>query len=206
MSSIRTDPSNFLERAKKASKGEVVSSSSTSTRPPSYPPSTAPLDLQAQRKKEEDSRRKHLRLHRHLKLLLVTRIVRHLLSSQQLDERGLSRSVLSEHDNDLRIGELSGVNVELESSHGLGHRRVRELPRLGSRDVVGGFRDLEREGLGSESQVLGGDDSVEEDVDTWKRKEEEVRSAKARTKEGRELDVELEKETKTDLHERRKAW
>lgn len=206
MSSIRTDPSNFLERAKKASKGEVVSSSSTSTRPPSYPPSTAPLDLQAQRKKEEDSRRKHLRLHRHLELLLVTRIVRHLLSSQQLDERGLSRSVLSEHDNDLRIGELSGVNVELESSHGLGHRRVRELPRLGSRDVVGGFRDLEREGLGSESQVLGGDDSVEEDVDTWKRKEEEVRSAKARTKEGRELDVELEKETKTDLHERRKAW
>lgn len=87
-------------------------------------------------------------------------------TSQHLTESGLSGTVLSKHDNDLRVGKVTSVNLEVEVSLGLLHGGVLESARLVVQELVGTLGHLEGEGLVTETQVLGGDVTVEEDVDT----------------------------------------
>lgn len=50
--------------------------------------------------------------------------VRFEQSSQQSDEGSLSRPILPQHHNDLRVSELTLLNVQVELPHTLRHRRV----------------------------------------------------------------------------------
>jgi hypothetical protein len=110
--------------------------------------------------------RDSLRLERDREVLLVLLVVGLELASKELDESRLSGSVLSEKDDDLRVGEGTGVEVEFEVALGLGHRRVLVTTRLVRRVVLNSVGDLERERLLTETEVLGGDATIEEDVDT----------------------------------------
>ena len=57
---------------------------------------------------------------RDLPALLVGR----QLARHHPDEGGLAGPVLAEQDEDLAVGELAGVHVQLEAAHRLGHLRV----------------------------------------------------------------------------------
>ena len=68
-----------------------------------------------------------LRLVRDAKLRhLDAVVVRRQQPPQHPDERGLPRAVLAQHDDDLGIGEVSGLDRELEGALRLGHSRVGE--------------------------------------------------------------------------------
>lgn len=110
--------------------------------------------------------RDRLRLERNVEMLLVSLDVGLELSGEQLDKGRLSGSILSEEDDDLRVGKGTTLEVELEVALSLGHGRVDESSRSVLVDLFEGVGDLESEGLFSETQVLGRDPSVEEDVDT----------------------------------------
>ncbi|KAI3494682.1 hypothetical protein L1887_40498 [Cichorium endivia] len=110
--------------------------------------------------------RNRLRLERHVELrrLLGTRIGLEL-ACKHLDERRLTRTVLAEEDDDLRVAEFTTLDVEAEAAERLGHGWARELGRPVQHLVVGRLGDLERKRLVAETHVLGGDVAVEEDVD-----------------------------------------
>ncbi|KAI6772291.1 hypothetical protein HG530_003249 [Fusarium avenaceum] len=87
-------------------------------------------------------------------------------SGQESTECGLSGTVLSHHDDNLGIGKVTGIDAKLEVAECLLHLGVGESTRLIDGKFLGGFRNTEGQGLITESQVLGGDVTVEEDVDT----------------------------------------
>lgn len=93
--------------------------------------------------------------------------VRLLRTSKHLTEGSLASSVLSHHDDDLRVGESSSLDLEMEVSESLLHRRVAKGTRLVNDEVITGLRDTEGEGLLSESKVFRRDVTVQEDVDTF---------------------------------------
>lgn len=91
-----------------------------------------------------------------------------LVAGEDADERGLSRAVLAEHDDDLRVGELARGNLEREAAEGLLHRGV--LVAAVALEVLlrlGRLGELERERNFTEAHVLGGHKAVEEDVDAF---------------------------------------
>jgi len=94
--------------------------------------------------------------------------IRLLGTSEHSTESGLSGTVLSHHDEDLGIGELTGLNLQLETGGGLClvHGRVAILARLVDEELLSSFTDTELQRFLSETQVLAGNVTVEENVDT----------------------------------------
>lgn len=87
-------------------------------------------------------------------------------TGQEATEGGLSSTVLTHHDDNLRVGKVTRVNVELEVAESLLHLGVGEGAGLVDGKVVGALGDTESQGLVTESQVLSGDVTIKEDVDT----------------------------------------
>ena len=87
-------------------------------------------------------------------------------TGQETAEGGLSGTILTHHDDNLRVGEITSVNVELEVSKSLLHLGVGEGAGLVNGKLVGTLGDTESQGLVTESQVLSGDVTIKEDVDT----------------------------------------
>lgn len=86
---------------------------------------------------------------------------------EHLTEGGLAGTVLSHHDEDLGAGESAGVDLEAEVAHGLPHAGVAEALGLVDLKVFAGVTDAELQRFVTETQVLGGHVTVEEDVDTF---------------------------------------
>lgn len=88
-------------------------------------------------------------------------------TSQHLTESGLSGTVLTHHDENLGVGEVTGLDAEVEVTLGLLHGGVGESAVLVDNEIVTSFGETESEGVLTESQVLGGNVTVQEDVDTF---------------------------------------
>lgn len=86
---------------------------------------------------------------------------------KHLTESCLTSTVLTHHDQNLGTGEGTGVDLEVEVAHGLLHGRVGEALGLVDQEVLARFSDTELQGLVAESQVLSGNITVQEDVDTF---------------------------------------
>lgn len=86
---------------------------------------------------------------------------------KHLTEGGLSGTVLTEHDNDFRVGKVTSVNLQVEITLGLLHGGVLEGARLLVHVLICSFHHLEGQGLFTETQVLGGNVTVKENVDTF---------------------------------------
>mmetsp|Transcript_16711 Transcript_16711/g.24544 ORF Transcript_16711/g.24544 Transcript_16711/m.24544 type:complete len:414 (-) Transcript_16711:112-1353(-) len=111
----------------------------------------------------------------------VPRVLRRLLlvalqqTSHHANEGGLARAVLSEHHDDLGVGEGPGLHVENELSvaglgaHGLGHVWVvvQGVRPITLDQVISSLRNLECQGILSEPQVLRRYISRQEDVDAF---------------------------------------
>ncbi len=87
-------------------------------------------------------------------------------TSKHLTESGLSSSVLSHHNNDLGISEITLLNAKVEVAQGLLHRWVAERARSVGHKLVGGLCNTESQRLLTETQVLSRDVTVQEDVDS----------------------------------------
>lgn len=90
---------------------------------------------------------------------------------KHLTESRLTSTVLTHHDQDLGSGECAGLNLEVEVTHRLLHCRVGEALRLVDQEVLAGVTDAELQRLVTETQVLGGNITVQEDVDTFTHRE-----------------------------------
>jgi hypothetical protein len=108
-----------------------------------------------------------LRLHGNVELWHLLSIIWFLNTSQHLTESGLSSSVLSHHDNNLRVGELTTLDVQFELLKCLLHRWVLEASAPVYHELVSSFGDTELEGLLSETDVFCWDMAVEENIDTF---------------------------------------
>ena len=80
----------------------------------------------------------------------------------------------------------ASLDSQLEATEGLGHSRVRVVAGLVEENFFGTFNHLEGKGILTESQVLGGNETIQEDVDTYekcwlKRKHIRTRSSPSRT-------------------------
>merc|ERR1719336_604395 len=93
--------------------------------------------------------------------------VRLQLTSHHPDECGLASSVLAEQDQNLAVRELALCHIDLERAEGFGHGRVVVAGHplhLLLRSVLA---HLELQSILSESQVLRGHKSIQEDVDAF---------------------------------------
>ena len=86
---------------------------------------------------------------------------------KHLTESCLTSTVLTHHDNDFGASEGTSVDLEVEVTHGLLHRRVAVILGLVQEVFVARISNTELEGLVAESEVLGGNVTVQEDVDTF---------------------------------------
>jgi hypothetical protein len=86
---------------------------------------------------------------------------------KHLTECRLTSTVLSHHDQNLGSSEGAGVDLEVEVAHGLLHGRVGEALGLVDQEVLARITDAELQRLVTETQVLGGNVTVQEDVDTF---------------------------------------
>ena len=86
---------------------------------------------------------------------------------KHLTESRLTGTVLSHHDQNLGSGESAGLDLEVEVAHGLLHGRVGEALGLVDQEVLARITDTELQRLVTETQVLGGNVTVQEDVDTF---------------------------------------
>ena len=93
--------------------------------------------------------------------------VRLQLTSHHPDERGLASPVLAEQDQDLAVRELALCDVDLECAEGLGHGRVVVAGHPLHLLLRGVLAHLELQSILSESQVLRGHKSIQEDVDAF---------------------------------------
>lgn len=90
---------------------------------------------------------------------------------KHLTESCLTSTVLTHHDNDFGASEGTSVDLEVEVTHGLLHRRVAVILGLVQEVFVARVSNTELEGLVAEPQVLGGNVTVQEDVDTFTNRE-----------------------------------
>lgn len=81
--------------------------------------------------------------------------------------RGLSGTVLSHHNDNFRVGELPSLDGEVEVAKRLCHLRVAILSALVGNELLACLSDTELERLFTETQVLGRNVTVKEDVDTF---------------------------------------
>jgi len=79
----------------------------------------------------------------------------------------LASAVLTHHDNNLRVGEAAGLDAQLEVAERLLHGRVTESPRLLGDELLGPLSNAEGQAFLTETQVLGRDVAVQEDVDAF---------------------------------------
>jgi len=86
---------------------------------------------------------------------------------KHLTECRLTSTVLSHHDQDLGSGECAGLNLEVEVAHCLLHCWVGEALGLVEQEVLARIADAELQRLVTETQVLGGNVTVQENVDTF---------------------------------------
>jgi hypothetical protein len=108
-----------------------------------------------------------LRLHRDAHLGYLLAVIGLLGSRKHSAECRLSGAVLSHHDNNLRVCERTGVNAEVEVSHGLLQLGVSELPRPVDHKLVSGLGDSELQRFLTETQVLSGDVTIQENIDSF---------------------------------------
>ena len=108
-----------------------------------------------------------LRLHADLHLRDAGLAVGLDSTGEQATERGLASTILSHHDNDLGVGELTTLDAEAELTERLLHLGVVEGARLVNGIVIGALSDAEGKRFVTETEVLGGDMAIEEDVDTF---------------------------------------
>lgn len=87
-------------------------------------------------------------------------------TSEHATEGGLSGTVLTHHDKDFGVGEGTTIDLQVEVAQRLLHGWVVEGTGLVIVELVCNFRDPEGQGLVTESQVLGWDVAVQENVDT----------------------------------------
>ncbi len=98
---------------------------------------------------------------------LVTLLVRLQLASHHADEGGLPRSVLAQQDNDLAVGELARIHLQVKVTHGFLHTGI-VVPRHPLHLLLGGvLRHLEDEGVLTEPEILRRNKAVQEDVDAF---------------------------------------
>ena len=88
-------------------------------------------------------------------------------TGEHLTEGSLSGTVLTHHDDDFRVGELTRFDVQLEVTQGLGHLGVAVGVGLVREELLTSLTDTELQRFLTETQVLGGDVTVKEDVDTF---------------------------------------
>ena len=88
-------------------------------------------------------------------------------TSKHLTESGLSGTVLTHHDDNLGVSKLSGLDLQVEVTHSLLHCGVGEGTVLVRNELLTSFSKTESERLVTEPQVLGGDVTIQEDVDTF---------------------------------------
>ena len=100
----------------------------------------------------------------------LTSTIRLQSSSQHPDERGFSRSILSQHHNDLRVRELTGFDVKLEVTELFTHIRVVIATHSLNLLLCGCLGDFENQGCLTETEILSGNKTVQEDIDTCKDK------------------------------------
>lgn len=89
-----------------------------------------------------------------------------ILTSEHSDEGGLTSTVFTEHDNDLGVGEATSFDLQLESAQSLAHVGVLVGGGM-TKFLINNFSDLEGKFDFSESQVFSGDETGQEDVDTF---------------------------------------
>lgn len=87
-------------------------------------------------------------------------------TGQHLTESGLSGSVLSHHDDNLGISEVSLLNVEVEIAKSLLHRWVAEGTGSVGQKLITSLSNAESEGFLTETQVFSWNVTIQEDVDT----------------------------------------
>lgn len=88
-------------------------------------------------------------------------------TSKQTTEGGFASTVLSHHDNNLRVGEVTRVNAKSEVAKSLLHLGVLEGARAVQGVLVGTLGNAESQGLVTETQVLSRNMTIEEDVDAF---------------------------------------
>ena len=93
--------------------------------------------------------------------------VRLLSTSKHLTEGSLASSVLSHHNDNFRISKPSAINAQLEVAQSLAHAGVGERTPLVGKKFITGLSDTEGQRLISEPEVLGGNVTIQENVDTF---------------------------------------
>ena len=88
-------------------------------------------------------------------------------TSKHLTEGGLSGTVLTHHDDDLGVVEVSSLDVQREITLGPRHLRVAVVVCVVDHKLLTSLSNAELQRLFTETQVLGGDVTVQEDVDTF---------------------------------------
>ena len=89
------------------------------------------------------------------------------IASQSQHSRRLSCTVFTHHDNNFGVGELSGLNGQVEVTQRLGHFRVSILSALIGDEFFASLTNTELKRFLTETQVLGWNVTVKEDVDTF---------------------------------------
>mmetsp|Transcript_6980 Transcript_6980/g.7817 ORF Transcript_6980/g.7817 Transcript_6980/m.7817 type:complete len:322 (+) Transcript_6980:839-1804(+) len=104
---------------------------------------------------------------RHMQLRNCLTAIRFRETSQHPDERGLARTILSQHDNDLGVAEASSLNGQLEVAQSLGHGRVRLDALAGQLALLNALRHLKCQLDVTEAQILRWYKPSQEDVNPF---------------------------------------
>jgi len=108
-----------------------------------------------------------LRLHRNVHGRNLGGAIGFLGTSEHLTEGSLSGTVLSHHDDDLRVGELSSLDGQIEATKSLSHVWIAVSVRSVNQKFFACLTDAELQRFFTETQVLRGDVAIKEDVDTF---------------------------------------
>ena len=88
-------------------------------------------------------------------------------AGKHLTESGLSGTVLTHHDDDLRVSKGTGLDVEFKASEGLLHAGVAVATVVVNHVFVASLCDAKLQRFLTETQVFGGNVTIQEDVDTF---------------------------------------
>ena len=108
-----------------------------------------------------------LRLHADVELRHLPGTIWLLGASKHTTERRLASAVLTHHDQDLRVRELALFNGEMEVSQRLLQIRVAICTRSIDKVFLARLANAESQRLFTETQVLGWNVAVEEDIDAF---------------------------------------
>jgi hypothetical protein len=135
-------------------------------------PSVLDLGVEQLANRAVEGGRDLLRLVGHIELGNLVTLVRLELSGKHTDKSGLTSSVLTQQNDDFRVSELTSANLEGEVALNLLHVTIRVATvTIVLANAVDGVNNLEGQGELTETQVFGGDETSQENVDTLTNRE-----------------------------------